>query len=60
MGGEQEENPYCFIKRLEEYKTTGVMGTALSCVSDDFEGGNDEYGIYNDDSQSGNSSLYPQ
>ena len=46
-----------FIKRLEEYKTTGVMGTALSCVSDDFESGNDEYGIYNDDSQSGNSSF---
>ena len=46
-----------FIKRLEEYKTTGVMGAALSCVSDDFEGGNDEYGIYNDDLQSGNCSF---
>ncbi|MGM9777079.1 MAG: SNF2-related protein [Prevotella sp.] len=46
-----------FIKRLEEYKTTGVMGAALACVSDDFEGGNDEYGVYNDDSQSGNSSY---
>lgn len=46
-----------FIKRLEEYKTTGVMGAALSCVSDDFEGENDEYGVYNDDSQSGNCSC---
>lgn len=46
-----------FIKRLEEYKTTGVMGAALSCVSDDFEGENDEYGVYNDDSQSGDSSF---
>ena len=46
-----------FIKRLEEYKTTGVMGAALACVSDDFEGGNDEYGVYNDDSQSGNCSF---
>lgn len=46
-----------FIKRLEEYKTTGVMGAALACVSDDFEGGNDEYGVYNDDSQLGNCSF---
>ena len=46
-----------FIKRLEEYKTTGLMGAALACVSDDFEGGNDEYGVYNDDSQLGNCSF---
>ena len=46
-----------FIKRLEEYKTTGVMGAALACVSDDFEGGNDEYGVYNDDLQLGTCSF---
>ena len=41
-----------FINRLEEYKTTGKMMSALSCISEDYEGGNDEYGIYNDNSLS--------
>ncbi|MBP3516978.1 MAG: DEAD/DEAH box helicase [Parabacteroides sp.] len=46
-----------FINRLEEYKTTGEMISALSCISDDFEGDNDEYNIYNDNSLSGNYSF---
>ena len=45
-----------FITRLEEYKTTGVVSSLLSCISDDFEGGNDEYSIYPNDSQSENCS----
>lgn len=45
-----------FIQRLEEYKTTGGMISALSCISDDFEGGNDEYVICNDKSLSINCS----
>lgn len=42
-----------FIKRLQEYKETGEMSSALNCITVDYEGGNDEYEIYNSDSQPG-------
>ena len=36
-----------FIHRLQEYKETGLLSSALACVSSDIDGGNDEYDIYN-------------
>lgn len=38
-----------FIKRLQEYQATGRLMPVLSCVGDDFEGGNDEYDTFNND-----------
>lgn len=46
-----------FIKRLQEYKSTGTMVSLLSCVSDDFEGGNDEYENFNSDADSSHSAC---
>ncbi len=34
-----------FIQRLEEYKKTGALSSALSCVTDDSDGTNEEYDI---------------
>ena len=38
-----------FIHRLQEYKETGLLSSALACVNSDIDGGNDEYDIYNSD-----------
>ena len=42
-----------FIHRLQEYKETGMLSSALSCVTADYEGNNDEYNAFN--STTGNS-----
>ena len=36
-----------FIHRLQEYKQTGLLSSALACVNSDIDGANDEYDIYN-------------
>ena len=41
-----------FIHRLQEYKETGLLSSALACVNSDIDGGNDEYDIYNSDTPS--------
>ena len=41
-----------FIHRLQEYKQTGLLSSALACVNSDIDGSNDEYDIYNSDTPS--------
>ena len=41
-----------FIHRLQEYKHTGLLSSALACVNYDIDGANDEYDIYNSDTPS--------
>lgn len=41
-----------FIHRLQEYKETGMLSSALACVNADYDGNNDEYDIYDNDSAS--------
>lgn len=41
-----------FIQRLLEYKETGMFSSALACVDTDYEGHNDEYDVFNNDSAS--------
>jgi ERCC4-related helicase len=36
-----------FILRLQAYKETGKLSSALDCVSDDYEAKDDEYSMYN-------------
>lgn len=36
-----------FINRLQEYKNTGILSSAISCVTEDYDGSNDEYDTYN-------------
>jgi len=40
-----------FIQRLEEYKRTGSMSSALTCLTSDYEGINDEYYINENENQ---------
>lgn len=35
-----------FINRLQEYKSTGILSSALSCVTEDYDGSNDDYDTY--------------
>lgn len=41
-----------FIHRLQEYKKTGMLSSALACVNDDYDGNNDEYDSFNNESTS--------
>lgn len=36
-----------FIHRLQAYKETGMLSSALSCVTADYDGNNDEYDTFN-------------
>lgn len=44
-----------FIHRLEVYKETGMMSSALDCVTNDYDNKEDEYDIYDKTSSESNS-----
>jgi ERCC4-related helicase len=44
-----------FIHRLEVYKETGMMSSALDCVANDYDNKEDEYDIYDKTSSESNS-----
>ena len=46
-----------FIKRLQAYKETGEMASALDCITDDYEGANEEFEANSSEAMSTYSNL---